>query len=408
MAGGVGPVLVGGDHRSGTTVLSVILDSHPDVVMGPEIDFLEPVDLGPHVLECCALLTGGDPRVAGQGVQTADPAWQPGVQFVRQCHRFGVELDDLRALVQSVRRRRGSDLVTLEDRCALLEAIGDHRRRSTGKPMWGIKIQRLITRADELARVWPQARFVHIVRDGRDVAASHLLGGQDWAYSNAAEAGLGWSRIVDRVAVLAGAHALHELTYEALTSNPRQTLEPLLEFLGLGWDDALLSHAEHPHALFDNPHDHPSAEAARQPVNAGAVGRHRQLTAEQVAVVEATAGPALRRLGYAPPAAEPDARDERRRQVDAALAPYRAEIDRLDDGIVAALGERFDVIRRVAAFKAEVGIEVMQHDRVDDVKRRCHALAARHGVDAEVIEAVYTILIDASCAIEAAAQAPAG
>lgn len=94
------PIFVGGDHRSGTTLLSVVLDSHPSVVCGPELDFLEPEDLGPHVLACIGMLVESDPRVLGRGVETADPQWRLGVQFVKQCHRFGITPETLRGLVE--------------------------------------------------------------------------------------------------------------------------------------------------------------------------------------------------------------------------------------------------------------------------------------------------------------------
>lgn len=54
------PVLLGGENRSGTTLLSVVLDSHADLVVGPEIDFLEPPDLGPHILGATDLLAAND------------------------------------------------------------------------------------------------------------------------------------------------------------------------------------------------------------------------------------------------------------------------------------------------------------------------------------------------------------
>ncbi len=48
-------VLLGGQNRSGTTLLSVVLDAHPQLVVGPELDFTEPPDLGPHILAACEL-----------------------------------------------------------------------------------------------------------------------------------------------------------------------------------------------------------------------------------------------------------------------------------------------------------------------------------------------------------------
>ena len=101
------PVLIGGDNRSGTTLTSVVLDSHSTLVVGPELDFTEPRDLGPYVVAAGELLIADDPRVQGEGVETADPDWYFGVQFVKQCHRFGVSFPDLRNIVTEVMAQHG-------------------------------------------------------------------------------------------------------------------------------------------------------------------------------------------------------------------------------------------------------------------------------------------------------------
>ena len=294
------PVFIGGENRSGTTVLSVILDSHPALVCGPELDFLDPENLGPHVLACCDMLAAADPRVRGTGVETADPRWQLGVQFVKQCHRFGVEPEELRELVASQMAATGGRLDSFEDRCLLIDALGQLRRAGQGALRWGIKIQRLIAQGDAFARSWPEAQFVHIIRDGRDVAASHLRSGRPWAYQSVAEAAAGWLSVVDRVRDVVPPRQVFELRYEDLVADVASAVEPLLEFLGLPWDDAVLRHGELPHSLFDHPHGHPSATAARTRVNASAVGQYRSdLSTDQRVEFERLARGSLERLGYA-------------------------------------------------------------------------------------------------------------
>jgi len=293
------PVLIGGDNRSGTTLTSVVLDSHPDLVVGPELDFVEPVNLGPYIVESCDLLLAGDPRVQGPGVETADPDWYFGVQFAKQCHRFGVPFDELRGLVAGVVDELGTDVADFDERCLVIDAVGEHRRRATGMLRWGIKIQRQIHRVDDFARRWPRAQFVHVVRDGRDVAASNLVGGQEWSYKTIPEAAAGWLGVVERPPTVAPADRYLELRYEDLVGDPVTALHRVVDFLGVRWDDALLRHDELPHTLFDNPYAHPSAEPAAEALSAAKVGRHRRdLTPEQIAEFERLAGPELTRLGY--------------------------------------------------------------------------------------------------------------
>jgi hypothetical protein len=288
-----GPILIGGEHRSGTTLVSVILDSHPDLTVGPELDFLEPRDLGSHVLECCELLDAGDPRVSGPGVRTADPSLQLGVQFVKQCHRFGVERGDLALQVRRTMTDVGSELDSFEDRCALIGRIGDLRREHCGTRRWGIKIQRNIVRVGDFTRVWPDCQLVHVVRDGRDVAASHLRGRRWWGYRDVEHAARCWLEMVD------GARDLPTVVYERLVEDPRATLEVLLDELGISWSNAVLAHTAADHALLAHPHEHPSAAEVSRAIYSEAAGRYRRdLSPAELRAFEAIAGDALERLGY--------------------------------------------------------------------------------------------------------------
>jgi hypothetical protein len=287
------PIFIGGEDRSGTTLVSVILDSHPDLTVGPELDFLEPPDLGSHVLECCRLLAAGDPRVAGRGVQTADPRFQPGVQFVKQCHRFGVDRKSLVAEIGEAVRAAGAEPTSFEQRCAVVDRIGELRRRRCGTRRWGIKIQRSILRGQDFARVWPGCALVHVIRDGRDVAASHVRGGRWWAHRDVETAARAWLEVVD------GAPEAPTVVYERLVADPRATLETLLAELDLPWSDAVLAHTAVGHSLVAHPHEHPSADEVRRPVHAEAVGRYRRdLAPAEIHAFEAIAGHALERLGY--------------------------------------------------------------------------------------------------------------
>ncbi len=84
----------------------------------------------------------------------------------------------------------------------------------------------------------------------------------------------------------------------------------------------------------------------------------------------------------------------------ALLAPYRAKIDSLDSQIVALLGQRFDVVRDVAALKAKNGIAPILPDRIEEVVQRARAKAEKEGVDPQLVEQVYRIIIDAACKLE--------
>ncbi|WP_229179437.1 MULTISPECIES: sulfotransferase, partial [Bradyrhizobium] len=92
----------------------------------------------------------------------------------------------MRQLVNKVMAEVGNDIVSFAYRCRLINEIGELRGARSGARRWGLKLQRKIARIDDFARLWPRAHFVHIVRDGRDVAASHLKTVPDWGYRTVA------------------------------------------------------------------------------------------------------------------------------------------------------------------------------------------------------------------------------
>lgn len=82
------------------------------------------------------------------------------------------------------------------------------------------------------------------------------------------------------------------------------------------------------------------------------------------------------------------------------LAPFRERLDALDERIAALLGERFDVCRGVARYKAEHEIAMMQPERVAQVRARYLARGAEVGLPADFTESLFELLIGATCKLE--------
>jgi hypothetical protein len=119
-------------------------------------------------------------------------------------------------------------------------------------------------RAGFLDRIFPEARFVHVVRDGRAVANSWLQmpwwqgygGPERWQWgllptamaaeweasgrSFAVLAGLLWALLIDAfdgASARLPADRWLEVRYEDVTAQPRQVFSSLLDFCALGWED---------------------------------------------------------------------------------------------------------------------------------------------------------------------------
>ena len=92
--------------------------------------------------------------------------------------------------------------------------------------------------------VLPEARFVHLVRDGRDVALSVL--GMNWGPSTVPEAAFRWKKRILRAREQAPRIGHYvEIRYEDLVRDTEATLRRICEFVDLPYDEEMLRYHEH-------------------------------------------------------------------------------------------------------------------------------------------------------------------
>ena len=82
------------------------------------------------------------------------------------------------------------------------------------------------------------------------------------------------------------------------------------------------------------------------------------------------------------------------------MADIRAEIDRIDAGLMTALAERAQYIDRAAQIKTAIGLPARIPDRVEEVVANVGRLAATHGLPPEIYQKMWRDLIDWSIARE--------
>lgn len=292
------PIFIGGDGRSGTTLLSLILDSHPKLSFGPELHFRGPKNLGSYILNCLNLRDQIENIDRWLELKN-NPDLYHGINFVNRCHRFGVNSSELRVMIKKEMKKLNSLLETFEDRCHLINTIGEFNCGKKKASRWGIKIMRDIKILQKYIHAWPNAQFLHIIRDGRDVVASQMIEHSTWGYSNIEEAAKGWVDIIKKSRKYAKFYPLLEVRYEDLVTQPKATIQRILKFLGIPWHDDLLRHHEVNHTLYKNPYNHPSIDTIVRPINNSAVGRYRNdLTLDQIQTFNCIAGKHLIELSY--------------------------------------------------------------------------------------------------------------
>ena len=181
----------------------------------------------------------------------------------------------------------------------LYEALHAGYAKSEGKLRWGEKTPRNSFWMDEIKALFPDAQFIHIVRDGRDQAID-ISDSVLWPYSVYSGANL-WQRYVTAVrdsAARLAADAYIEIRYEDLCAAPEATIRALCDFLGEQFDSRML--APHETRSAQAWSAHPLHAKTAQPISTRYCGMYKtRLPAADVAALEALIGDTLQRFGYA-------------------------------------------------------------------------------------------------------------
>jgi len=284
------PIVVGAP-RSGTTLLRFMLDSHPDLAIPPETGFLSIADR----------LTGsGDAlrRDFFAAVRTFPPD-APG------WNDFGLEDGQFWATLLDV------DPFSVADG---YRAFYRSYAARFGKGRWGDKTPMYCMHVATIESVLPEARFVHIIRDGRDVALSLREMWFSPGHSMEAQAEH-WRRCVSTAREQgAGCRNYLEVRFEELILHTERVLRRICEFIELPYSAEMLEyHLRTPDRLVEH--------RDRRRIDGSLLVSHAARLRQQAAVTlppqaaridtwkqrmsgderhrfEAIAGPLLSELGY--------------------------------------------------------------------------------------------------------------
>lgn len=288
-------VLIAGDGRSGTTLLSVILDSNPALAVGPELHFRGPSNLGSYLLPLLDIRQKGSEE-DWEALRT-DSELRNGFHFINRVERFGLSPASLEKLV----RKHIAVLDADQDfaaRAILVNEIGVLKKQQQEATRWGMKIMRELPLFQKYLECWPNATFIHIIRDGRDVLASQMVDHASWGYGSAAEAAEGWTKMM-RVAQSIPSDKIIEVRYEDLVADTEAFTRQLCDRMNVDWSPAMLCHHVGCADFMQRSLTHPSAAGVSQPVNASSIGRYkRDLTDKQIREFEVVARDWLIHHGY--------------------------------------------------------------------------------------------------------------
>ena len=278
-------VFIVGCPRSGTTLLGRMVDAHPDVAVIHEGRFV------------------ADWFERGRGL-TPDGAVTPALvdELAAYPPFRGVRVG--RAELE--RLARGDEPITY---ASFVTAIFDLHGKASGKRLVGDKTPHYVRSLPTLHGLWPRARFVHLIRDGRDVWLSARRWGKvaarggsvarfsAWRDDPVSTAALWWEwqvRLGREAGGSLGPELYREVRYEELVADPAGTCRDLCAFLEIPWDERM------PRFHEGRTVDDPSLDAKKswRPVTPGLRDWRTEMPPADVRRFEAAAGALLDELDY--------------------------------------------------------------------------------------------------------------
>jgi sulfotransferase family protein len=266
-----------GCARSGTTLVHRIVDAHPEIAITPEMHWITRHFKSRNGLVASELVS----ELTGH----------------KRFAQFEIPREEFEGLLGS------GEAVPYP---TFLRRLFGLYGKIKNKPLVGNKTPAYIRRMLDLHALWPEAKFVHIIRDGRDVClsvlnwkkANHIVGRYaSWEEDPVSTTALWWERKVrkgreDGAALGPGLY--HEMYYEDLVDDPERECKRLCEFLGVAYDDAMIRF----HEGRERVEPGRGAKSAWLRVTSGLRDWRTEMCTGDVERFEAAAGDLLEELGY--------------------------------------------------------------------------------------------------------------
>lgn len=270
------PFFIVGSGRSGTTLLRMILSSHSRLSIPPETYYLKPL------LEQLPVDRALSPSEVERAVKimTSHYRWPD----------MGIDAGDL--------AREAAALVSPKLRDIVEIAYAEHLARE-GKARWGDKTPPYIQIVPRLAEMFPGARFIHLLRDGRDVAKSFQSVG--WYGPLLHRNTIEWTEAVDldqRWRKSSLADSILVVRYEDLVRQTEKTTRDICAFLDEEFEPQMLGWEEKVDRLVPPREQYIHTKLRRKPSHIDIERWRREMSAWEMFVSEAFMGKDLARAGY--------------------------------------------------------------------------------------------------------------
>lgn len=276
------PFFIVSSGRSGTTLLSSILNSSNHVAILPESDFI----------------ARAFPFYNEKSSFTKKDYFEIIKIFQKTSLMNGWKIDPNR-LIEAFNMQRPKSFAELN--LAIYEAYlaGIGKKDS----QWGIKMPNLIFSLDRIFAVFPDAKILNLVRDGRDVALSYQRiheNGHGFGPNNIFECALYWIVGLRRIIKQKNSSIL-EIKYEDLLLEADETLRAICGFLGIENTNKFDTRHFSDKDLAFIPADHRKTihEKVNEGLDKGNINKYKKnMKKRQIFIFELLAAPYLKRYNY--------------------------------------------------------------------------------------------------------------
>jgi hypothetical protein len=252
-----------------------MLDSHPDLAIPGESGFL---------LDVCKRTPGG--ASAAELAQSFCAQLESFDRF----RRWNLDLDELRRFLEARHPEDGAEAMRL---------TYTYYAAREGKNRYGDKTPDHVLQIRELAALFAESQFIHLIRDGRDVALTTLAA--DWGPDSILAAARYWRHRVTkgrRAGAALGPGRYLEVRYEELVSDPAPVLRRVTDFIGLPFDSSMMRYDEAAQRQLKMSPDPSADRSLLLPPTKGLRDWRRDMAADDLAAFEVVAGRLLQELGY--------------------------------------------------------------------------------------------------------------
>jgi hypothetical protein len=279
------PIFIVGCDRSGTTLLRLMLNQSPVLYITPETKFLTS-------LKQNQAIYGDFTQSYQRYFLIRDLQTNQATSKTFTFPIFGLTIVETEQAIATVAPTNFA---------IAAQAIFQASVIKKNKQRWGDKTPHQVKHINSLAKSFPNAQFIHVIRDGRDVAISMRKAG--WLKGNMLAIAQYWQQQV-QAGISAGRsldnnkNRYYEMYYEQLVQQPEATLKDLCAWLHLEYTPQMLEYYRDADTHIQPEHSN-LFELNRKPIDASrAYAWKSQLSHQDIADFESIAGNLLSALGY--------------------------------------------------------------------------------------------------------------